>query len=178
MLKSEPKNLVRDFGNLIDTVFGHSKDNFEKESKNFVREFETLRNNRERENLERCIILTQDAPDKFASGVSSLSRNVDGVLDKLKNSNPKFELLKQELDELKKRKSSIIDPFATERHDYAKEIEQSKIDYDKVIEHKEQELIKEYRVLMEAAVKDAARKVGNSAGISSSSSSSASLGVI
>ncbi|CAG8480381.1 12294_t:CDS:2 [Ambispora gerdemannii] len=147
MLKSDPKNVVRDLGNLVDTVFGHPKDNFEKESKNFVKEFE-------------------DAPDKFTSGVASLSRNVNGVLDKcecidlvqnlistVKNSKPKFEQLKKELDELKKRKSTIIDPFAIDRHDYTKEIEQSKIDYDKVMKHKEQELIKEYRVLMENAMK-------------------------
>ncbi|RGB27605.1 hypothetical protein C1646_673861 [Rhizophagus diaphanus] len=126
MYKAETKNIVRGkkvvFSNFYDTIFNHPKENVEKEIKTFVREFELNKNGREESNLHKCIVYTQDAPDKYTDG----------------------------------NRQSRSDPYQKERKEFLKGIEKAKKNYEEEMKEREQELVKEYRLLMEEAVRGVA----------------------
>ncbi|CAG8717443.1 10939_t:CDS:2 [Rhizophagus irregularis] len=160
MYKAETKNIVRGkkivFSNFYDTIFNHPKENVEKEIKTFVREFELNKNGREEANLHKCIVYTQDAPDKYTDGVTSLNKKLIGVNEKLQNAKPTFETLLSELTELRQNRQSRSDPYQKERKEFLKGIEKAKKNYEEEMKEREQELVKEYRLLMEEAVRGVA----------------------
>ncbi|CAG8587995.1 6416_t:CDS:2 [Acaulospora morrowiae] len=147
----------------------------DKEIKLFVQEFETSRNDRESEDLKRCIAYAQDAPDKYESGISSLNKKLNDVSEKfsyvfllklfsnfpkVKESKPVFENLLAELTELKKQRRDLEDPYFMERREFLKEQERAKDMLDEEFKIKEQELVNKYRLMMEKELRGTYDPIG------------------
>ncbi|CAG8731969.1 16417_t:CDS:2, partial [Racocetra persica] len=145
--------LPLDTGTFYDTIFNHPKDNVDKEIKSFVREFELNRNNREYGNLEKCIVLTQNAPDKFSSGTFLFDKKLNDVTEKLNNVKPIFTSLLEELGTLKQGTRIRQDPYKQDRQQFLDDQNRAKKEFDQEFKEREQKLIKEYRIMMEEALR-------------------------
>ncbi|CAG8448834.1 12560_t:CDS:2 [Acaulospora colombiana] len=159
---------------VVNSIFNHPKSMVDKEIKLFVQEFEVIcnqsivylatfetnRNDREPENLKRCIACAQDSPDKYEGGISSLSKKLNDVSAKLKESRPVFENLLAELTELKERRKNIEDPYFEERREFLKEQDHAKSKLDEEFKTKEQELVNTYRLMMEEELRGTYDPIG------------------
>ncbi|RIB12847.1 organelle biogenesis, muted-like protein [Gigaspora rosea] len=155
MFKQDIKTIIQDAGTFYDTIFNHPKENVDKEIKSFVREFESNRNNREYGNLEKCIVLAQGAPDKFSSGTFLFDKKLNDVKEKLNNSKPAFTSLLEELETLKQSRRLRQDPYQQDRKQFIDNQNQAKQEFDNEFREREQKLIKEYRTMMEEALRGA-----------------------
>ncbi|KAF0482039.1 biogenesis of lysosome-related organelles complex 1 subunit 5-like [Gigaspora margarita] len=116
------------------------------EIKSFVREFESNRNNREYGNLEKCIVLAQGALDKFSSGTFLFDKKLNDVKEKLNNAKPTFTSLLEELETLKQSRRLRQDLY---QQDHKQFMDNQNHEF-KV---RDQKLIKEYRTIMEEALR-------------------------
>ncbi|CAG8511971.1 6464_t:CDS:2 [Cetraspora pellucida] len=153
MFKQDLKTIVQDTGTFYDTIFNHPKDNVDKEVKSFVREFELNRNNREYGDLKKCIVLTQNAPDKFSSGTFLFDKKLNDVTEKLNNVKPIFTSLLEELETLKQGRHIPQDPYKQDRQQFLNDQNRARKEFDQEFKEREQKLIKEYRIMMEEALR-------------------------
>ncbi|KAF0377391.1 biogenesis of lysosome-related organelles complex 1 subunit 5-like [Gigaspora margarita] len=153
MFKQDIKTITQDAGTFYGTIFNHPKDNVNKEIKSFVREFESNRNNREYGNLEKCIVLAQGAPDKFSSGTFLFDKNMNDVKEKLNNAKPTFTSLLEDLETLKQSRRLRQDLYQQDRKQFMDNQNQAKQEFDNEFKEREQKLIKEYRTMMEEALR-------------------------
>ncbi|CAG8524556.1 13841_t:CDS:2 [Dentiscutata erythropus] len=153
MFKQDIKTITQDAGTFYDTIFNHPKETIEKEIKSFIREFESNRNNREYGNLEKCIVLAQGAPDKLSSGTFLFDKKLNDVKEKLNNAKPIFTSLLEELETLKQSRRLQQDPHQEDRKQLLDNQNHAKKEFDKEFKEREQKLIKEYRIIMEEALR-------------------------
>ncbi|CAJ0640873.1 15243_t:CDS:2 [Entrophospora sp. SA101] len=82
--KLDPKAAIQNISNLYEIIFNHPKESVDKEIKSFVKEFEATRNNRESENLAKCVKFIQDSPNRLIDGKEHMEKNINDVNEKCK----------------------------------------------------------------------------------------------